>query len=91
MLGHENIAYESKAVAQSRLLKGANGQIARPDSVQKSPALVAAKGDEMKIAKTGDASEVFRHRGEEGPTLSQTERVGHPGGGVYYALSTVYK
>jgi hypothetical protein len=33
----------------------------------------------MEIAKTGDASKIFGHRGEEGPTLSKTERVGHPG------------
>jgi hypothetical protein len=45
----------------------------------------------MQIAKTGDASKIFWHRGEEGPTLSKTERVGHPGGGVYYVLPTVYK
>ncbi len=91
MLGHENVAHEGEAVAQPRLLEGANGQIAGPDGVQKRPALVATKGDEMKIAKTGDASEIFRHRREEGPTLSKTERVGHPGGGVYYVLPTLYK
>jgi hypothetical protein len=45
----------------------------------------------MKIAKTGDASQVFRHRGGEGPTLSKTERVGHPRGRVYYVLPTVYE
>ncbi len=28
---------------------------------------------------------------EEGPTLSKTERVGHPGGRVYYVSPTVYK
>jgi len=27
----------------------------------------------MKIIKTGDASQIFRHRGEEGPTLSKTK------------------
>lgn len=32
------------------------------------------------IAKTGHASQVFRHRREEELTLSQPERLGHPGG-----------
>jgi hypothetical protein len=32
----------------------------------------------MKFAETGDAPQVFGHWGEEGPTLSKTERVGHP-------------
>jgi hypothetical protein len=45
----------------------------------------------MKIAKTGNASKIFRHRGEEGPTLSKTERVGHPGGRVYYVLPATDK
>jgi hypothetical protein len=45
----------------------------------------------MEIAKTGDASKIFGHRGEEGPTLSKTERVGHPGGRIYYVLSTADK
>jgi hypothetical protein len=45
----------------------------------------------MQVAKTGDASQLFRHRGEEGPTLSKTERVGHPGERVYNVLSTTDK
>jgi len=56
MLGHENVANESKAVAQAGLLEGANGQIAGSNGVQKRPALVATKGNEMQIAKTSDAS-----------------------------------
>ncbi len=55
MLGHQNVANEGKAVARSSLLKRVNGQIASPNCVQKRSALIAAKGDEMKIAKTSDA------------------------------------
>ena len=91
VFGHEHIANKSEAVARSRLFEGADGEVAGANGIQKRTALVAAKSDEMKIIKTGDASQIFRHRGEEGPTLSKTERVGHPRGGVYYALTTVYK
>ena len=55
MLGHEDVANESKAVTHSCLLKGANSQIARANGVQERPSLIAAKGDEMQIAETGDA------------------------------------
>ena len=55
MLGHEDVAHESKAVAQSGLLEGANGQIAGPAGAQKRPSLVAAESNKMQIAKTSDA------------------------------------
>jgi hypothetical protein len=55
MFGHEDVANESKTVAHSCLLKGANSQIAGVNGFQKRPSLIAAKGDEMQIAKTGDA------------------------------------
>ena len=55
VLGHENVPHQSKAVAQPGLLEGANGEAAGANGAQKRPSLVATKGDEMKIAKTGDA------------------------------------
>ena len=55
MLGHEDVANKSKAVARSRLFEGADGQIPGANGAQKRPSLVATKSDEMKIAKTGDA------------------------------------
>jgi len=78
MLGHEDVANQREAVLLPGLFKAANRGVAGPDRAQKRPALVATKRDEMKIAKTGDASQILRHGGEEGPTLSKTERVGHP-------------
>ena len=72
MLRHEDVANESKAIARSRLFERANGQIAGANGVQQGPALITAKGDEMEIAKSGDALQIFRHGGEEGPALSKT-------------------
>jgi hypothetical protein len=43
----------------------------------------------MKVAKTGDAPQVFGHWREEEPTLSKAERVGHPRRLFYYA-SLIY-
>jgi hypothetical protein len=91
MFGHEHVANKSKAVTHARLFEGADGKIAGAKGVQERPSPVAAEGDEMQIAKPGDALKIFRHGGEEGPTLSKTERVGHPGGGVYYLLPTTGK
>ena len=67
MFGHKDVANESKAVAQPRLFEGADGQVAGPGGVQKRPALITAEGDEMQIAKTGDASQIVRHGEKRGP------------------------
>jgi len=55
VFGHEDVANESKAVTRPRLLEGADGEIAGSNGVQKRPSLVTAEGDEMQIAKPGDA------------------------------------
>jgi hypothetical protein len=55
VFGHKNVADKSKVVTRSRLFEGADGQIPGANGIQKCPALVTAKGDEMQIAKTGDA------------------------------------
>jgi hypothetical protein len=90
MLGHENVANESKAVARSSLLKRVNGQIASPNCVQKRPALIAAKGDEMKIAKTGDFLD-FWAWGRRGAHPFQNRNGRPPRRGSLLRIVTVYK
>jgi hypothetical protein len=77
MFGHKHVANKSKAVTRSRLFEGADGKIAGANGVQERPSLVAAEGDEMQIAKPGDAFKIFRHGGRRGAHPFQN-RKGRP-------------
>jgi len=55
VFGHEDVANKSKAVARSRLFEGADGQIPGANGAEEGASLETAEGDEMQIAKTGDA------------------------------------
>ena len=81
MLRHDDVTDESEAVASANFLEDLHGKIPGASGGQKRPSLVTAKGDEVKIAASGEALEILGHRREERPTLSKTkpERVGHPG------------
>ena len=50
-------------------LENLHGEISGSCGSEKRSALIAAEGDEVKIAVSGDALEIFGHRREEGPTL----------------------
>ena len=77
VFGHEHIANKSEAVARSSLFEGADGEVAGANGIQKRTALVAAKSDEMKIIKTGDASQNFSASGRRGAHPFQN-RKGRP-------------
>ena len=69
MFGHQHIADQLETIPGSDLLEDVDGEIPRANGTERAPSLVAAKGDEMKIAMAGAASQIFRHQGEEWPTL----------------------
>ena len=69
MFGHEHIADQRKTIPGANLLQNSDGKIPCPNGAKKRPSLIATKSDEMEVAATSEASQMFRHRKEELPTL----------------------
>ena len=69
MFGHQHIADQCKTIPGTDLLEDVDGEIPRTNGAEKTPSLIAAKGDEMKIAMASATSQIFGHRSEERPTL----------------------
>jgi hypothetical protein len=69
MFGREHIADQCKTIPGTDLLEDLDGEIPRTNGTEKTPSLVAAKGDEMKIAMASAASQILGHRSEERSTL----------------------
>ena len=75
MLGHNHIADQRAPIPRAHLTQGLHRHISRTHAAQQSPSLIAAKCDEMQMAKPGDASQTFRHSGRsERPTLCKNRK-----------------
>src|SRR5690242_21754624 len=87
VFGHDDVADDAEMIAGADFLENLHGEISGASGSEKGSSLVAAEGDEVKVAASGDALERFGRRREEGPTLclptagrQRAQREGHPGG-----------
>ena len=69
VFGHDDVADDAKMIAGADFLENLHGEISGASGSEKGSSLVAAEGDEVKVAASGDALEIFGHRRAEGPTL----------------------
>jgi hypothetical protein len=74
MFWHDDIADQSEAVASADFPEDLYGKIHGTGGGQEWSSLVAAKGDEVKIATAGDSLEILGHRREERPTLCKNRK-----------------
>src|SRR5271157_2786630 len=75
MFGHNHISDQRKPITPAHLAKNLHKNVSRAHAAQQSSSLIAAKCDEMQMAKPADAFQTFSH-GErpERPTLCTTRK-----------------
>ena len=73
---HDDIADESKGVASADFLENLHSKISGAGGGEEWSSLVAAEGDEVKVAASGNAVEILGHRREEGPILCLPAQAG---------------
>ena len=81
MFGHNYVADQRKPIPRANLAENLHRYVSRAHAAQQSSSLIAAKCDEMQMAKPGDASQTCRHseRPRAAHPLQNPQRVGHPG------------
>src|SRR5271170_4381015 len=75
MLRHDDVADQRKPIARANFAQHPHRHISRTHATQQSSSLIAAKCDEMQMAKPGYPFQTFRH-GERParPTLCKTRK-----------------
>ena len=96
VLGHDRVADDAETIVSADLFENPHGEISGAWRSEQRSSLIAAASDEVKIAASGDALEMFGHRREERPTLclptagrQKAQRAGHPGGCFLFPSGTI--
>ena len=71
---HDHVADQSEAVASADFLENLRSKIPGAGGGQERPSLVAAEGDEVQVAASGDALEIFGHREKSSPPFAKTAK-----------------
>src|SRR5271165_5504356 len=75
MFGHNHIADQRKPIPHAHFAENLHNNISRAHAAQQSSSLIAAKCDEMQVAKPSDAFQTFRHsERSERPTLCKNRK-----------------